>query len=607
MSIPVVAEIIPLTRLKNDLDFFTYQIPVEMQGVIELGQLVKIPFRNKTIEGIVRKLADSIPKTEYALKSIQEIIDPLPILADWQLELIEFMSQYYLTSMAVITSMFVPDIPKRKNTIDANREYANLDGDNSKLLKTAIPNIEVENFGHALLKYRKLETKAGIIKSVIEKLEKDEQIVIIVPQLKDINELLTLIPEYSNTAVVYLNNLPISKYWQNWQSVQQGKAKIIIGTRSAIFAPFANLKQIIIDQEEDEFHKQEEPSPRYRVHTVAQWLATRTESNLLYLSQSPSVERLHEVAQKLLSYQEFDRDLEYPTVQIVDLNKEQHIGNYTPLGLGLQLKIGENDGTTLLILNKNGFATGFACRDCKTLTSFKDPSYLESRCKNCDGGNIYFVGKGVDGVAADVKNLFPDLKVQVVLNDLNILSDTKIAITTLPIALQLNISNFENVASLRFDLLDSLGDQLISERLFLDHYKIVARMNDQQSFFAQTYSPDSEFLGMLNSISMKSFYVKVLKDRQAFGLPPFGMLVRLLFRSDNVPDGEKQLKELSAKLSHFPAGVQIYPFQPMRTFFRNKTFYWSALVKVKNQEYLKFLKPLRSLPVIIDVDPIEIF
>lgn len=607
MTLPVVAEIIPLTRLKNDLDFFTYQVSADLQEQIKLGQLVKIPFRSKTIEGIVRKLSTSIPKTEYALKSVQEIIDPSPILAEWQLEMVEFMSQYYLTSMAVITSMFVPDIPKRKKSIDVNREYANQENGNLKPLDTEIPKIDVENFGHALIKYRKLETKAGIIKSVIEKLEKDEQVVIIVPQLKDINELLSLIPEYSNSTAVYLNNLPISRYWQNWQSVQQGQAKIIIGTRSAIFAPFSNLKQIVIDQEEDEFHKQEEPSPRYRVHTVAQWLATHTESNLLYLSQSPSVERLHEVAQKLLSYQEFDRDLEYPTVQIVDLNKEQHVGNYTPLGLGLQLKIGENTGTTLLILNKNGFATGFSCRDCKTLTSVKDPSYLESRCKNCGGGNIYFVGKGVDGVAADVKTLFPDLKIQVLSNDLNILNDTNIAITTLPIALQLNISNFTSIASLRFDLFDALGDQLLSERLFLDHYKIVARMNENQSFFAQTYSPESEFLGMLNSTSMKSFYVKVLKDRQSFSLPPYGMLVRILFRAENQIDGEKQLKEISANLSHLPTGVQIYPFQPMRTFFRNKTFYWSALIKLKNQEYLKFLKPLRSLPVIIDVDPMEIF
>lgn len=602
MSVPVVAEIIPLTRLKNDLDFFTYLIPAELQQTIQPGQLVKIPFRSKTIEGIVRKLITSIPQTEYALKSIQEIIDPQPILADWQLELIEFMSQYYLTSMATIAAMFVPDMPKRKIKILPDEIFEQLDKANAELSK-----IQVENIGHVLVKYRKLETKAAIIKNIIEKLEADEQIAIIVPQLRDIKDILSFIPEYLNSTVVYLNNLPIARYWQNWQSVQQGKAKIIIGTRSAIFAPFANLKQIIIDQEEDEFHKQEEPSPRYRVHTVAQWLATRTESNLLYLSQSPSVERLHEVAQKQLSYQEFDRDLEYPTVQVVDLNKEQHVGNYTPLGLGLQLKIGESEGRTLLILNKNGFATGFSCRDCKTLTSVKDSSYLESRCKNCGGGNIYFVGKGVDGVAADVKNLFPDLKVQVVTGDLNISSDTKIVITTLPIALQLNISNFENVASLRFDLLDSLGDQLISERLFLDHYKIVARMNEAQSFFAQTYSPDSEFLGMLNSISMKSFYVKVLKDRQSFNLPPYGMLVRLLFRADNLIDGEKQLKELSSNLSHFPAGVQIYPFQPMRTFFRNKTYYWSALVKIKNQEYLKFLKPLRSLPVIIDVDPLEIF
>lgn len=602
MTPPVVAEIIPLTRLKNDLDFFTYQISADLQESIKIGQLVNIPFRNKVIQGIVRKLSTSIPKTEYALKFIDQIVDVEPIIADWQLELIEFMSQYYLTSMATIAAMFIPDIPKRKLKIQVDEI---LEQTIERSFKVA--QIRVETKGHTLVKYRKLETKAGIIKNIIDKLQGTEQVVIIVPQLRDVKDILSFILEYSNETVVYLNNLPISRYWQNWQAVQQGRAKIIIGTRSAIFAPFSNLKQIIIDQEEDEYHKQEEPAPRYHVHTVAQWIAARTESDLLYLSQSPSVERLHETAQKLLSYQEFDSELKYPTVQIVDLNKEQHVGNYTPLGLGLQMNILNEEGVTLLILNKNGFATGFSCRDCKTLTSVKDKSYLESRCKNCGGGNIYFVGKGVDGVAADVRNLFPDLKIQVLTGDMEISGDTKIVITTLPIALQLNTEQFNSIASLRFDLFDALGDQLLSERLFLDHYKIVARMSEDQVFFAQTYSPDNDFLSMLNVGSMKSFYIKVLNERKSFNLPPFGMLVRLLFRSDKQDDGEKELAKLSANLSNQPNGVKIYPFQPMRTFFRNNTYYWSALVKVKNQEYLKFLKPLRSLPVIIDVDPLEVF
>jgi|GEM_PF-3631129 len=601
----VSAEIIPLARLKNDLDFFTYLIPQELQETIKLGQLVKIPFRSKTIEGVVRKLNDSIPQTEYALKSVQEIADLNPILADWQIELIEFMSQYYLTSMATISAMIVPDIPKR--ALITNHEYTNKVDEKIALQNLIISKVEVENVGHTLIKYRRMETKAGIIKSILEKLADGEQALIVVPQLRDIDEVLSFIPEYLNSTVVYLNDLPVSKHWQNWQSVEQGKAKIIIGTRSAIFAPFANLKQIIIDSEEDEYYKQEEPSPRYHVQTVASWLTTRHESNIAYLSQSPSVDRLHDTAQKLLTYQEFDQDIEYPTVQIVDLNKEHHVGNYTPLGLGLQMKIGEDLKPSLLILNKNGFATGFACRDCKALTSVKDPSYLNSQCKNCRGGNIYFVGKGIDGVAADVKTLFPDIKVQVLSGDLNISTDAKIVVATLPTALQLDLSKFDTVASLRFDMYDGLGDQLISERIFLDHYKIVARMNEKQSFFAQTYSPDSEFLGMLNVASMKQFYLKVLKDRQSFNLPPYGMLVRLLYRADSIADGEKELKAMAPQLANFPAGVQIYPFQPMRNFFRNTTYYWSALVKVKNHEYLKFLKPLRSLPVIIDVDPQEIF
>ena len=109
-----IAQVIPAVRLKRTLHYFDYSISEELSEQIKIGQIVEIPFRNQVVKGVVLNLLEN-SDSDYELKPINKIIDPLPYLASWQLELIKFMSEYYFVSMAMVLKMILPEIPKRKS------------------------------------------------------------------------------------------------------------------------------------------------------------------------------------------------------------------------------------------------------------------------------------------------------------------------------------------------------------------------------------------------------------------------------------------------------------------------------------------------------------
>ena len=361
-----IAQIIPLTRLKRDLHYFDYLIPQQLIKRVKKGQLAEIPFRNKNIKGVILDLVKSSKFEIKKLKSLKAIVDPLPFLTNWQLKLIEYLAKYYFVSMAVLAKMIVPKIP-RKQRQSKTKFLAGIE-----FLKSPKLNIKVDFYWQskkpALLRIYNFENKIKVYLTLIKKIVvKNKQIVIIVPQLADIKKIYQYLLEYKNITSVFLNDLPKNKYWQEWLKIKKGQIKIIIGTRSAIFAPFKNLDTIIIDQEENENHKQEEPNPRYHVKEVALKLKGLLKVKLFSVSATPALNSLYQVQRKEWQYFEVDKRKSKLQIKIIDRQEELKKGNYSIFSEQLLNRIEYNlkrAKKVFLFLNRKGLATLATCKDC---------------------------------------------------------------------------------------------------------------------------------------------------------------------------------------------------------------------------------------------------
>ncbi|MBU1148583.1 hypothetical protein KKI23_00665, partial [Patescibacteria group bacterium] len=266
------AEIIPQIRLPKSIGLFDYQIPDCLENDIKVGQLVSVPFRKRQIDGLVIKIKKSSLVAAKA-QPIGKILNEKPLLTPTQMELITRLTDYYLVSPALLLKIIMPQVPKKKSTTSkskmtpkklplkvATKRIAQLKKISRQITKSSNPSLIHHNslaeiFYLYLILLKSYQPKNG-------------QVLIIVPEVKDIFLLFPLISAKFSKVGYYHSQLSKTQQYELWQKVLNNEIKILIGTRPAVFFPFTNLKLLIIDQEESESHKQYDQNPRYDVRLV---------------------------------------------------------------------------------------------------------------------------------------------------------------------------------------------------------------------------------------------------------------------------------------------------------------------------------------------------
>ena len=175
------------------------------------------------------------------------------------------------------------------------------------------------------------------------------------------------------------SKLSVGERYDQWQKIERGEAKIVIGARSAIFAPVKDLGLIIIDEEHDDSYKSE-MSPRYDTKEIATYLAKENNVPVVLGSATPDMSTYYKAQNKEIELLELTKRAnksELPEVEVVDLRNELASGNKTMISKPLYEAIEENlknKKQTILFLNRRGFSTFIMCRDCG----------YTAKCKNCD-------------------------------------------------------------------------------------------------------------------------------------------------------------------------------------------------------------------------------
>lgn len=408
------------------------------------------------------------------------------------------------------------------------------------------------------------------------------------------------------------------KAW-TWQQLITGKCNIVIGARSALFAPLQNIGLIVVDEEQESSYKQEDPAPRYHARDAALVRGKHAKAVVLLTSATPSVESYYNGISgrfKKLDLSQRFGGATYPNVRLVDLNAErQRTGVYRfilsePLIAAVQDRLDKHE-QVIILQNRRGFAPVSICNDCGytyecpncavLLTYHKGRARLichycnhttaiPEACNECGSPHIFLQGVGTEMVEQELTRLFPTAVVARLDADTSrkrgalgqILyrfgeREVDILLGTQMIAKGLDFKNVTLVGVINADTGLAIPDYRAGERTFQLVYQVCGRAGRSKDkpgeAIIQTNHPDDIAIKAAAHLDAHRFYNQILAERQGLLYPPFARLMRILVYGRDHDQVWTRANELGRMLRPLPKGLQLLgpasaPYERLRNQWR---------------------------------------
>lgn len=278
--------------------------------------------------------------------------------------------------------------------------------------------------------------KTEIYLQLIERvLRKEKTAMVLVPEISLTPQMIDrFLARFGDVISVLHSKLSIGERYDQWQNIKMGKSKIVIGARSAIFAPIDNLGIIIIDEEHDGSYKSE-TAPRFNAKEIAKYLAKKNDIPLVLGSATPDIgsfQKAKEGSSEIIKLSKRANNSKLPEIEVVDLREELAGGNRSMISRKLSEEIEKNiknKKQTILFLNRRGFSSFVMCRDCGyvvkckrcniSLTYHKNDDSLKCHycgyeerlvdvCPSCKSKSIRHFGTGTQKLEEEINSLFPN-------------------------------------------------------------------------------------------------------------------------------------------------------------------------------------------------------
>ena len=586
----------------------------------QIGKRAEVKFGNRRLTGIIVKLFDELPKDlpydASKIRPIIRVLDEEPLLTSELINLGIWMSNYYLTPIGEILNSMIPSGKRETSSQDFSftdefpeQKIVTLSDEQKK----AIESITSSNNETVKFHYLYGTTGSGkteVFLQVAENiLKKGKGIIYLVPEIgltPQVIEAVTM--RFGSTVAVLHSGLTPSQKLTEWNRILHKEARIVIGARSAVFAPVPQLGLIIIDEEHDGSYKSNN-TPRYHARQIAMYRCSKLAIPLLMGSATPSVESWNSISNGQFECHKLTKRLAGgapPKIKIIDLSKQPSSGQSISQELFEAIdKAVAKKRQAILFLNRRGFNHFFRCSYCGyelkckncsvPLTYHKSINRLKchycgwsleapNSCPQCGSFDVGYSGFGTEFIEAEVKAKFPNARVVRVDTD----SLTKkgelqekldafkkgeydIMLGTQMIAKGLNFPNLKVVGIVLADTGLHLPDFRASEKTFALITQVAGRAGrffPDGEVYVQTYNPGAESIYYACNSKVNEFYSSEISTRKLLEFPPFSRLVRLVFRSPNLEDAkstahnakqilEEQLSELKKKFSSLSADVEI--------------------------------------------------
>lgn len=429
------------------------------------------------------------------------------------------------------------------------------------------------------------------MKIVSDALKKGKQAILLVPEISLTPQMTDrFYKRFGDSVAVIHSALSMGERLDEWRRIHRKDAKVIIGARSAIFAPCENIGAIIIDEEHEQSYKSES-SPRYHARDIALFLSEKHKCPLVLGSATPSVESYYKAktgTYTLLELGERFNKKPLPAVHIADMRQELRDGNKTVLSRMLAAEMNENLGQkeqTILFLNRRGYSTFVSCRDCGfvftcpscsvSLTYHKNSNSLvchycghqeqiKQSCPKCESPRVRDFGKGTQKAEEQIGSIFPSASILRMdadttsgkrghekLLDKFSTEKTDILLGTQMVTKGLDFENVTLVGVLAADASLNIDDFRAQERTFNLITQVCGRAGRGDKpgrAIIQTYDPDNPTLHLAAKQDYKAFYEEEIAFREAFYYPPFCDIITLTISSSDKDEAECAAKKAAMKL-----------------------------------------------------------
>lgn len=611
----MIIAVVLLRRMPLHLPFLDYTADDILAEKIKIGQLLAVPFRNRAEFGVV--LNTNNAPAPANLKHIKEIVWEKPALSPGQINFLREIADMYHAPLGFVFKDNLLPLKKtkfKKITAEWPAEKT------ARALKHRKPFLFIYENEEGKRQYYEKNIAAG-------------QNLIIAPEINQINEIYNLLPtELQAQTIKISSEIKEKDFFDIWLKIWRQEAKIIIGTRRALFLPWTELNNIFIEDEGNVNHKSWDMAPRFHNKDAAFSLGFNFGAQLHLISHTPSVESYYFAKNKVYQSNLNRLPRFNKTVQLADLRDERRSGRYGFLSQELLDAMKEKkDADMFFFLNRKGSYNFVGCRDCgyislcdrcgRGLAYYETEKKLrcnfchttqpmEASCPKCHGVNMVMRGVGTQLAFNEIsKNLGSEKKV--------LRLDADSAEKNLTPAGQ-NIVVGTQIAWNKVDWnkLGLLSFLDIDTPLFIPEYKIAEnlwqllrdalyRINNQASVVIQTSHPEHPIFASLST--PEKFYEEELKQRKLLKYPPYCFLLRFFYGHANNQTALTEISKTTAKIKELTKAEKEViisnplPFTPL--FWDNK-YWYVGIVKLPLAKYKQLIKQIdKIIPEYFKTDP----
>ena len=559
-----------------------------------------------------------------------------------QKEIVDLFKNRELVSRKEILNISISSLNtlvKNGVLIPEKVEHYRINYDNKKMIKTELTS-DQKSVVNEFFKYSSFNTfllhgvtgsgKTEVYMEFIEDaLNKGKTSIVLVPEISLTPQMVERFQNRFGNKIAALHSaLSEGEKYDEWRRIARGEASIVIGARSAIFAPLKNIGVIIIDEEHSESYKQDNPNPRYNAKDIAMLRGKYHNCPVVLGSATPTLEsyaRAKKGVYKLLSLPNRVNGKKLPLVRIIDMNEEMKKGKghfSRNLITSITDKLDKNE-QVILLLNRRGYSSFITCKNCGytfkcpncdiTLTYHKTSNTLRCHycgygtkvyrtCPSCNEESVLDLGVGTEKIEEELNVIFPDKRV--LRMDIDTTSrkgmhakmikafknhEYDILLGTQIVAKGLDFENVTLVGVINADTSLNIPDFRSSENTFSLLSQVAGRSGRSDKsgeVIIQTFNPDHYAIGYTKTHDYVGFYNREMQIRRMLKYPPFYYICYIRISGKDVNYVSKEANKIKKSLDRKLESSIILGPSSASVFRVNNIYRYGIIIKYKKENNL---------------------
>ncbi len=633
---------------------FTYRAP---EGEpLPLGSKVSVPFGRRTVTGYVVG-SRTTPPDGVTARPITRVIDPDPLFDEGYLGLADWVRRMYFASLGETLAAMVPGATRESSIPSLGGDDAPPAPEDLALSREQTAALDRIFDAPGGLFYVHGITGSGKTEVFLQAAERTiadgRSVIYLMPEIALTHQLLDSVRDrFAGVVAVLHSRLTPSQRLTEWRRIRRGEAMLVVGARSAVFAPVPRLGLIVLDEEHDGSYKSGS-TPRYHARQVAMKRVAEAGARMVLGSATPSVEAWHLMREGRLVRMNLTERLSggaMPALEVVDLRSDEE-----PLSRRLVAALKETHAAgrqSILFLNRRGFAHFFHCRTCGFemrcrhcsvgLTYHKRRNLMVchycgyriapvAQCPDCGSFDVGYSGFGTERVEEELASRFPEWRIARVDTDAvrrkgalerTIASfragEIDVLLGTQMVAKGLNFPGVKLVGIVLADTGLHMPDFRAAERTFSLIVQVAGRagrFHPDGHVIVQSYAPENPAIRRAIGHELDAFYADELSVREDLTFPPYARLIRLVLRSRDGEAARAAAESLASMCRHgLSSADQILgpsecPLSVVSGNARHHVLVRTTRFGATHAELspvLRSASPLRGVHLEIDVDPVSL-